>query len=200
MDVVRDHPRFMTRRLGGEPATRDLLEALRLRFPDLHAHGTDVAVLSVRIGRLMGLSSGRIERLGRAALLHDVGKQEVPAAILAKPGALDPHERALIERHCDTGHRLLHQAGLPEEATIVLHHHERIDGHGYPCGLRGTEIPLESRIIAVADSFDAMTSDRPYRDTLSDGAAIAELMRVRGSQCDANVVANLRAVVERAVA
>lgn len=184
-------------RFSQEPRTQGLLDRLGRHCPGLLTHGVEVAVLSVRIGHLLGLDEARLTLLARAALLHDIGKQYVPVEILEKPGKLDAREWAIIERHPMTGHRVLVGVGLVAEARIVLHHHERFDGGGYPTGRAGTGIPLESRILAVADSFDAMTSHRPYREALSPQDAVAELLSVAGRQCDPACVEALAGLVLR---
>jgi HD-GYP domain-containing protein (c-di-GMP phosphodiesterase class II) len=143
----------------------------------------------VTVGRRMLFGPGRLATLCRAALLHDLGKCLVPRELLRKPGALSAAERRVVEGHAGVGSLLLVQKGLLSEASIVRHHHERWDGAGYPDRLRGREIPLESRIILVADTFDAMTSDRPYRVALSREAALEEIRRAAGSQLDPACVA-----------
>ena len=180
-----------------DPKTKQLLAGLGRHSPEVLTHGTDVAVLSIRIAHVLGLEEDRLTVLARAALLHDVGKKLLPRYILAKPGPLDSEEWALVENHPVSGHRMLVDAGLPAEARIVLHHHERIDGGGYPTGRAGEDIPLESRIIAVADSFDAMTSERPYRAAMTDAEAIAELRSVAGTQLDPDAVEALVSIVLR---
>lgn len=187
-------------RYAKEPRTRALLERLGRHSQQVLTHGVDVSVLSVRIAHELGLSELRLTRLARAALLHDIGKQHVPVEILQKPGKLEPREWEIIERHPMTGHRMLVDAGLVEEARIVLHHHERYDGGGYPTGRAGEDIPLESRILAVADAFDAMTSQRPYRDAMTPEAAVAELREVAGRQCDPRCVEALAGIVLRHLA
>ena len=187
-------------RFAQEPRTKQLLDGLGRHSRDVLDHGVDVAVLSIRMADALGLDDLRLRRLARAALLHDIGKQHVPVEILAKPGKLTPEEWEIIQRHPMTGHRMLVDAGLMVEARIVLHHHERIDGGGYPAGLSGEEIPLESRILAVADSYDAMTSERPYRKAMTPEAAIAELREVSGKQVDADCVEALAGFVLRAIA
>jgi HD-GYP domain-containing protein (c-di-GMP phosphodiesterase class II) len=187
----------ITVRCGEEPTTNELLDRLHSHCPDLLTHGVAVATLSVRIGHLLGLDEDRLTLLARAALLHDIGKQYVPVEILEKPGKLDAAEWAIVERHPMTGHRMLVDSGLVAEARIVLHHHERYDGGGYPTGRAGEDIPLEARILAVADSFDAMTSPRPYREALTREAAVAELRVVSGRQCDPECVTALAEIVLR---
>ena len=183
-----------------EPRTKALLDKLGRHSREVLTHGLDVSVLCIRIAHVMGLDDLRVTRLARAALLHDIGKQHVPVEILEKPGKLDAKEWEIIERHPMTGHRMLCDAGLFEEARIVLHHHERVDGGGYPTGRGGDDIPLESRILAVADAFDAMTSHRPYRAELTPLAAIAELRSVAGRQVDAACVEALARIVLRVAA
>jgi putative nucleotidyltransferase with HDIG domain len=147
-------------------------------------HGASVATLALAMGRRAGLAHAQLPVLARAALLHDVGKQYVPRVVLDKPGPLVPHERAVVEAHASVGSFMLLEAGLRAEATIVRHHHERWDGAGYPDRLFGSAIPYESRLIFVADVFDAMTSDRPYRFALSTEVALAEIAAEAGHQLD----------------
>ena len=143
----------------------------------------------------LGLDAPRIVRLRRAAMLHDVGKIGVRSAVLEKPATLTVAEYAEIKLHPAVGATMLRHAGLVQEAAWVRHHHERVDGNGYPGGLRGEEIPLESRILFVADAFEAMTSDRPYRAALPREDAIEELRRCAGTQFDPAVVDALLAVL-----
>ena len=176
--------------LGCDDAcTGRLVRQLDESDPALADHGAGVAAVAVAMGRRMLLGAGRLETLCRAALLHDLGKCLVPRALLVKPGALSAAERRVVEGHAGVGSLLLVQEGLLSEASIVRHHHERWDGAGYPDRLRGREIPLESRIILVADTFDAMTSDRPYRVALSREVALEEIRRAAGSQLDPDCVA-----------
>jgi len=137
------------------------------------------------------------ETLRLASVLHDVGKIGVPDAILLKPGELDPEERRLMETHPSAGHAIL--AGAKSDLlrvadTIAWTHHERMDGSGYPRGLAGTEIPVAGRIAAVADVFDALTSDRPYRSAFSERDALEVVWRDRGTKFDTRVVDALLAV------
>jgi HD-GYP domain-containing protein (c-di-GMP phosphodiesterase class II) len=137
----------------------------------------------------MGLAGDDLEILVRAAELHDVGKIAVPDAILQKPSALDASERAIIERHCEAGERILAAAAaMVPVARLVRASHEHFDGRGYPDRRPGSEIPLGARIISVCDAFHAMTADRPYRRALDVSDAIAELRRCAGTQFDPNVV------------
>jgi HD-GYP domain-containing protein (c-di-GMP phosphodiesterase class II) len=147
------------------------------------------------IGRAFGMAPERLLKLRRAALLHDVGKVGVPSDILNKPGALDETEFEIVRRHSPLGGLMLAHAGLREESRWVRWHHERVDGTGYPDRLAGDDIPLEARIIFVADSFEAMTSDRPYSLGMDIPSALTELERNAGSQFDGEVVAKLAALV-----
>jgi diguanylate cyclase (GGDEF)-like protein len=155
-------------------------------------HCETVSELCVLIGQALGLDADRIERLRLAGLLHDVGKIGVSDGILQKPGRLDDDEAAQMGSHVRMGHAIVASAELEEEARWVLHHHEHFDGSGYPDGLRGDEIPPESRIILVADAFEAMTADRPYRLARPVHDALAELDGLAGSQFDPVCVGALR--------
>jgi diguanylate cyclase (GGDEF)-like protein len=157
---------------------------------ELHTrdHSENVAAYAVAIAQALGLPADRIVRLRRAAFLHDIGKVAVPSAVLCKPGALDAAELERIRLHPEVGGHMLEHAGLREEARWVRHHHERVDGRGYPDGVRGDALALEARIIFVADAFEAMTSDRPYRRGMAVSEAVAELRRCAGTQFDPDVV------------
>jgi HD-GYP domain-containing protein (c-di-GMP phosphodiesterase class II) len=124
-----------------------------------------------------------------ASVLHDIGKVGIPDAILNKPGKLDENEWEFMRRHPRIGADIVDQIeGFEEISAAIIAHHERYDGGGYPFGLKGEEIPIEARIISVVDTYDAMTSDRPYRRALSHDTAIAELSRCAGTQFDTRVV------------
>jgi HD-GYP domain-containing protein (c-di-GMP phosphodiesterase class II) len=176
-------------------ATVDALAGtLGLRDGSTGEHCGDVVDLAVRLGERLHLAEEELRELRYAASVHDIGKVGVPDAVLRKPGPLDPDERRVLERHASEGADLLSRIpGLDRVATIVRHHHERHDGNGYPDGLAGEDIPLESRILAVADSFVAMAENRPYRPALSPLAASRELRRGRGTQWDPLVVDALNA-------
>jgi putative nucleotidyltransferase with HDIG domain len=140
-----------------------------------------VAEIAKLIAMNMELSPTQVDAVEMAALIHDIGKIKVPAEILSKPGPLDEVEYLLVKTHPMAGYNLLKNVDFPWPiAEIVLQHHERLDGSGYPLGLRGEEIRLESRIIAVADVLEAMTSDRPYRKALDIEQALNELKCNRG--------------------
>ena len=160
-------------------------------------HSENVAAYAVAIGQHLGLEGEGIVKLRRAALFHDIGKIAVVRSILAKPGPLDEHEWMEMKRHPEVGASMLQHAGLHEEAEWVRQHHEQIDGTGYPEGLAGDEIALEARILLVADGFEAMTSNRPYRDGMEIESALAELDRCAGTQFDPIVVEALRGLVGR---
>jgi HD-GYP domain-containing protein (c-di-GMP phosphodiesterase class II) len=130
-----------------------------------------------------------------AGVLHDIGKLAVADAVLHKPGALTPEEWEDVRRHSEVGARILSHAGLNDVAAWVLAHHERVDGLGYPAGLEAEQIPLEARILAVADAYEAMTADRPYRRALGASRAEEELAACAGRQFDPRVVGAFRRAV-----
>ena len=168
---------------------RMLAEAIEAKDPATLLHSEDVAEYVRGVAEGLGLEPRRREELLIASLLHDVGKIGVSERILLKPGALTPDERAAIELHPKIGYRLISQVpALEGIGPAVLHHHERWDGDGYPDGLRGDEIPLDARVICVADSFSAMTSARPYREPMTTDEACQELQRCAGEQFDPQVV------------
>ena len=178
------------RRGSARHQARDvLMQLLRERQPDLHVHLHRVGQLALAVGRRLDLTAEQLDELARGAELHDVGKAAIPGAILSKPGELDAGESAFMRRHTIIGERILGEApALAPVAALVRSSHERWDGGGYPDGLAGEEIPLGSRIIALCDAFDAMTSARPYATRLDDQQAMAELRRCAGSQFDPQVV------------
>src|SRR5579884_3665457 len=175
-----------------------LARAVDAKDAGTRSHSETVAQLCVAIGERLRIETGDLERLRLAGLLHDVGKIGVADAILHKPDALAPEEHTAMTEHVEIGHAILLAAELPIEAHWVLHHHERFDGDGYPAGLRAAAIPIESRIIAVADAFEAMTGTRPYRDAISVEDAIGELRTHAGTQFDARCVEALVEVVHDA--
>jgi diguanylate cyclase (GGDEF)-like protein/putative nucleotidyltransferase with HDIG domain len=188
--------------IAGEQVPQDLtpsrrevgLDLLHKKDPDTANHSIHVANLAVAIARVLAVDDARLDDLRVAARLHDIGKLGVPDTILSKPGPLDDTEFRIIKTHPVVGAELLRSWGLEVPATIALQHHERIDGFGYPAGLAGDEICIESRIIHAADAYVAMTRERPYRAAMPRHKAFAELIRHSGTQFDADVVAALIAL------
>jgi diguanylate cyclase (GGDEF)-like protein/putative nucleotidyltransferase with HDIG domain len=179
------------RDIGGERfimAVLDFAEAVDLRFSGSARHSETVGRYSEMMARELGLPERRVSRIRLAGILHDIGKAGVPNSILHKPGPLTEEEYAIIKRHPELGAQMIEHISLSDVREWVAAHHERPDGLGYPRGLSGTAIALEARIVAVADAYEAMTSDRPYRDSIGYEAAIAELRRYAGTQFDAVVV------------
>jgi HD-GYP domain-containing protein (c-di-GMP phosphodiesterase class II) len=171
--------------LPGLPELADLLEE---RDPELSAHGVRVAEYAEALAREMGLPAPAIGRIRIAARLHDLGKVWISRDILDKPGPLTESEWDVVRGHPRTAARLLQSTALHDLADIIVAHHERPDGTGYPEGIPSGEGPLEAQIVAVADVYDAMLSHRPYVAALSPGEARLELERVSAKQLDANVV------------
>jgi HD-GYP domain-containing protein (c-di-GMP phosphodiesterase class II) len=165
-----------------------LAETLEHREAGTEQHSRTVGAHARQTAAALGLSPERVERIHAAGVLHDLGMLGVADAILRKPGGLDDAEWKEIERHPEIGARILEHAGLSDIADWVGAHHERIDGRGYPNGIAGEEIPLEARILAVADAYEAMLTDRPYRAGITAAAAREELIRCAGSQFDAAVL------------
>jgi two-component system cell cycle response regulator len=177
------------RRSADEQSRDVLLKALEEHHPDLGDHVHDVGLLAGAVAEELGLSEQQLHHVRQAAELHDIGKVAVPSAILDKPGRLDPEEWEFIARHTLIGERILGAAlALRPVARLVRSSHEHFDGNGYPDGLRGHDIPLGARIVAVCDAYDAMTSDRPYQRSLGRDAALDELRRCAGTQFDPDVV------------
>jgi response regulator RpfG family c-di-GMP phosphodiesterase len=155
----------------------------------LKGHSARVSLYAGELGRVLGLSESDVLILGRAGILHDLGKLVMLDSILRKPGKLTPEEYGLVQMHPGVGDRILQPLRfLASESRVVRHHHERYDGRGYPDGLRGEDIPFMARVVTVADAFDAMTSDRPYRAAMPLAVAREELLQVSGTQVDPNVV------------
>jgi diguanylate cyclase (GGDEF)-like protein/putative nucleotidyltransferase with HDIG domain len=166
-----------------------LCAALDIRDKLTHRHSQRVAGMAVAMGRRLGLCEPHLTHLTQAAILHDIGKIGVADSVLSKPAALNDTEWKEIRRHPELGYELLRGFDfLKEAAEMVLAHHERFDGAGYPRGLAGEEIPYAARIFQVIDAFDAMTSRRPYRQPLSRDQALEELLRNAGTQFDSQVV------------
>ena len=177
-----------------------LAEALDLRDTGTSDHSETVARLSAMAAQELGLPPSRVERVGIAGRLHDIGKVAVPDSILRKAGPLEEHEWVEMRRHPEIGAQILGNPVFDDLRSWVLAHHERPDGSGYPFGLVAGEIPLEARILAVADAYEAMTADRVYRPPITREAALEELRRCAGSQFDPRVVEAFVAGLDRAVA
>jgi hypothetical protein len=191
--LTRARELYESARKAGASVDIDLLTTLsgllQARDRQTHGHGQRVARHAGRIARAMHLSPVEIAKIRTAAVVHDVGKLHTPREILNNPGRLSDGEFAVIMRHPAEGAHMLADAGDPEIAAMVRHHHERLDGHGYPDGLAGSEIPLGARIIAVADTFDAITSSRTYKSAGTQKKAFEILTKEGGSQLDTAAVA-----------
>jgi len=187
------------RRTSAVRQTRDvLLSTLSERQPGLHAHLRGTATLALEVGRELGMDAEELDNVARAAELHDIGKVAIPDAILSKPGPLNADEWTFMRRHTIIGERILLAApALRPVARLVRSSHEHWDGTGYPDSLSEDAIPLGARVVAVCDAFDAMTNDRPYRNSISDEAALEELRRCAGAQFDPAVVEAFARVLER---
>lgn len=167
-----------------------LANALEAKDPYTRGHSTRVAELAGQLAMRIGLPRSATETIAQAALLHDLGKIGVPESILRKPGALTEQEWEIMRRHPVTGAQIVAPLEFFDDgAVIVRHHHERLDGSGYPDGLRGEAIPQGARIVAIADTYDALTSRRPYRASLTHAEAIHVLRREGGRTLDAGLVA-----------
>ncbi|MBN8554183.1 MAG: HD-GYP domain-containing protein [Deltaproteobacteria bacterium] len=166
-----------------------LVQALEARDSYTKGHSERVNKYSMAIGKRLKLSDHELEILHDASLLHDIGKIGVYDRILLKPANLSEEEFALMKSHPDLAAGILSSLSfLEEHIPLIQHHHERQDGSGYPLGLKGDEIPLGARIIQVADTWDAMTSDRPYRRRMPTDVAVKELVKAAGTQLDQNCV------------
>lgn len=176
---------------------RRLADQLEASDPYTSGHSRRVARYSTLVGSQIGISGDALRALRTAAMLHDVGKIAVPVAVLRKPGELTEWEYELIKEHASEGAKLIESVvGDSGLAEIVRHHHERIDGLGYPGGRRGEAIPLGARVVAVADTFDAICSRRPYRPARSFQAALDALVTAAGTQLDPLVVEGFGAVFD----
>jgi putative nucleotidyltransferase with HDIG domain len=167
-----------------------LAKALEAKDPYTRGHSTRVAELAGQLALQLSLPRRATETIAHAALLHDLGKIGVPESILRKPGELSEEEWVIMRRHPVTGAQIVAPLEFFDDgAVIVRHHHERLDGSGYPDGLKGEAIPLGARIVAVADVYDALTSRRPYRDGLTHAEAVQVLRHEAGQTLDENLVA-----------
>jgi HD-GYP domain-containing protein (c-di-GMP phosphodiesterase class II) len=181
---------------GYPEALRSLVRAVEVKDTYTHGHSQRTARLAVELGLSMGLAPDQLRVIARGAYLHDVGKIGIPDSILNKPDALTPEEWAVIKTHPQLGYELASAApSLGEALPVILHHHERVDGLGYPGGLEGNAIPLEARVVAVADVWDALTSDRAYRKGWSPEMALAHIRDGAGTHFDPQVVEALVRVI-----
>ncbi|MCX4769931.1 Cyclic di-GMP phosphodiesterase response regulator RpfG [Streptomyces sp. ADI92-24] len=177
---------------------RALVQAVDIKDTYTRGHSERVGRACVLIAHELGMARDRVEVLRFAGILHDVGKLGVPTRVLRKDGPLTPQERRVIELHPEYGHEIVRGIGfLGEARAAILHHHERLDGSGYPYGLAGREIPEFARVVAVADAFDAMTSTRSYRRGRPVPVAVEELKRCAGTQFDPQMVRALARGLER---
>ncbi len=164
-------------------------DALDLKDSETEGHSKRVTAYTIALARAMGISPAEIKVIARGAFLHDIGKMAIPDDILRKPGKLLPEEQDVMREHCARGYHMLRKIPfLREAAEIVFSHQEHYNGSGYPSSLRGNEIPIGARIFAIADTLDAITSDRPYRKAQSFDAAREEILRYSGAQFDPRVV------------
>jgi putative nucleotidyltransferase with HDIG domain len=164
-------------------------DALDLKDSETEGHSKRVTAYTIALARAMGIAPAQIKVIARGAFLHDIGKMAIPDEILRKPGSLSPEEQEVMRDHCTRGYHMLRKIPfLAEAAEIVYSHQEHFDGGGYPNQLREDEIPIGSRIFAVADTLDAITSDRPYRKARGFDTARNEILRCSGTQFDPNVV------------
>ncbi|MDT9696308.1 HD domain-containing phosphohydrolase [Streptomyces sp. P17] len=185
-------------RAAHQATIRALVQAVDIKDGYTRGHSERVGQASMMIARELGLDTERVEVLRFAGILHDVGKLGVPTRLLRKDGPLTPEERRIIELHPEYGHEMVRGISfLGEARAAVLHHHERLDGSGYPYGLVGGQIPESARVVAVADAFDAMTSTRSYRRARPVPVALEELERCAGTQFDPRMVSALGRVIER---
>ncbi|MET8180619.1 HD-GYP domain-containing protein [Streptomyces sp. NPDC005336] len=185
-------------RAAHQATIRALVQAVDIKDRYTRGHSERVGRASVMIARELGMRGDRLEALRIAGILHDVGKLGVPTRLLRKNGPLTPEERRVIELHPEYGHEMVRGIGfLGEARAAILHHHERLDGSGYPYGLAGTDIPEFARVVAVADAFDAMTSTRTYRRARPVETAVEELKRCAGSQFDPRMVRALARALDR---
>jgi response regulator RpfG family c-di-GMP phosphodiesterase len=175
-----------------------LAQTIELKDPSTKGHCDRVATLALQLAVLLGLNETVQEQIKYGSWLHDCGKIGIPEAILNANRRLTQEEFALVKNHSLWGCTVVRKANLSETVqNIVLYHHERYDGHGYPSGLKGRNIPLEARVVAVADVYDALSVDRPYRKKLSPEQILATITNMRGTQLDPEIVDALFAVISK---
>jgi len=164
-------------------------DALDLKDSETEGHSKRVTAYTIALARAAGITPADLKIIARGAFLHDIGKMAIPDGILQKPGKLTPQEQVIMREHCALGYQILRKIPfLSESAEIVHCHQEFFDGGGYPRGLQGSQIPIGARLFAIADTLDAITSDRPYRKSRSFDAARAEIQRCAGTQFDPGAV------------
>ncbi|MFF9054109.1 HD-GYP domain-containing protein [Streptomyces erythrochromogenes] len=189
---------YQRERTAHQATIRALVQAVDIKDRYTRGHSERVGQASTMIARELGMAEDRLEVVRIAGILHDVGKLGVPTRLLRKDGPLTPQERRIIELHPEYGHEMVRGIGfLGEARSAILHHHERVDGTGYPYGLTGEQIPVLARVVAVADAFDAMTSTRSYSRARPVPTALAELERCAGAQFDPAMVRALTDAIGR---
>ncbi|KAF4405439.1 HD domain-containing protein [Streptomyces lycii] len=192
------YAQYHRERTAHRSTIRALVQAVDIKDRYTRGHGERVGRASALIAGELGMADDRLEAVRFAGLLHDIGKLGVPTRLLRKDGPLTPEERRVIELHPEYGHEIVRGIAFLEEArAAILHHHERLDGSGYPYGLSGHRIPEFARVVAVADAFDAMTSNRSYRRARPVEAAVTELRRCAGTQFDPRMVRALARAIDR---
>lgn len=180
---------WLRRAAAAEQHANVLIDNLAVRHPEMAAHLERAGEMAAQVALRMGLDNDTLWRVGYAARLHDIGKLAVPKRIIDKPGPLSDSEWKMMKRHTIVGARMLEEIpSLAPVAPLVRASHERWDGAGYPDGLRGERIPIESRIVFACDAFDAITSKRPYQDAIPVPKALKELRRCAGTQFDPRIV------------
>jgi putative two-component system response regulator len=186
---IHGHRMVQTLKKADEYALYSLAQTIELKDPYTRGHCDRVAKYALDIAEALGLDAALRNDIRHGSWLHDCGKIGVPEAILNHSGRLLPEQTVVIEKHPIWGAEVARLAHLPEAVVnIILYHHERYDGKGYPIGIEGSRIPIEARVVSVADMYDALTSDRPYRRGVDRGRAIETLLSCRGSQLDPEFV------------
>ena len=194
IEIVKNE---ISKAIGCMPMLRELIESKGCGVAD---HGDRVSIIAKTVGERIGLSSRELDTLAQAALVHDIGKLGVPDRILNKAGRLTDAEFGVIQQHPEIGRDLLRHAGIEGDLLeIVLAHHERWDGEGYPFKKRGTEVTVAARILTISDSYDAMTHHRPYRAAQPLSRVLSELERCSGTQFDPDLVEVFLAMDHEAV-
>jgi putative nucleotidyltransferase with HDIG domain len=183
-----------------EEMVQTLAKTIDAKDKYTNGHSFRVSRYSMALARKIGWSEDEIQTLGREGLLHDIGKIGVPDAVLNKPGRLTDEEFKIIQSHTLVGDTILKQSGsLTDTALVARHHHERYDGHGYPDGLKGESIPLHARLVAIADAYDAMRSDRIYRKGLPADVIRSEMIKGRGTQFDPKLLDEFMQLMDTSV-